>query len=459
VEFCSDLHCDRVLDSVATDETTAAPTRDLPTGLVFWRVRDPARRETTSPTRWFHVPHGTPSAADPGGSSVALSAQFDGDCDGHGEALDADGTLRRQGSRSPGDGVAARLDLAGVAHVIAAGDIDGDGFPDVAGLAATPDGRGPSVVVWRGPVQGDMVAPSWVLRLPDPASEGSGAAGFELVAGDFDGDGRRDLIVSSLAPQAGRGRLLVVPGSAEPPPAARVTQLRSPWGTSGVFRALAAGDLDGDGFDELLTTTSGEPAVTDSAAVIYTGTIDGPDPTPQWMTRGAATRADGPRYAALFADADGDGWLDVVFAGPRVRFRPCVFVAGWRVLQRLVSQTFFVATCKSDDAPTGAVPSAFGTAIVGGDFNGDGLSELVIEEKGAADSRLWTAPGRDRGAASDLASSPLFAGGGTTPHVASLDMAELDGDGYPDLIVTPVNGPTLRYQGTPDGLRPWPAPP
>jgi hypothetical protein len=188
VEFCEDPRCRRVLQRASASEPAAAPPADLPTGLVFWRVSDPTLADVSSPVRWFFVPHGAAQGAPPGPGSVASPAQFDADADGLAETLDPDGTLRH----ALDGAVVARLARDGIESVIAAGDVDGDGAPD---LAAVEQGASTDAL-WITP--GDRAG----LHEGPPVefSDGLGAGNVRrMFPAELDGDGYADLVVEVFA--------------------------------------------------------------------------------------------------------------------------------------------------------------------------------------------------------------------------------------------------------------------
>ncbi len=450
VEFCADARCARVLQRETTTALTAAPSMDLPVGLVFWRVSDPTRVGVASPVRWFRVPPGAPAGAAPGYGSVASTAQIDSDGDGHAELLGADGALRPGDSAGVPTTVLAHLDRAGVDPVIAAGDVDGDGFADLAGVTGALDRDGPTLVVWRGPVMGDAVAPSWRVLVFETVPDAGRALGFDLLAGDFNGDGFRDLALTSQDFQHDRGRIYVVPGGERQPTQDSVVALESPRGLGSRFHALAVADLDGDGADDLLAAAPGVSSV----AMVYRGTAAGLDPLPAWSS--ARGVDDGFGFSGAIADLTGDGALDVALASPAARKQGCVYAFPWRTEARSLGPDASSAACGAEVRTS----MSTGELIALGDFNGDGFADLAAVERNESGDRLWTTPGNREG---------LFEGGltaldrpgATGLRVRAMTAAELDDDGRTDLLVRVINTGSadslVRYQGSPSGLRPWPA--
>lgn len=171
------------------------------------------------------------------------------------------------------------------------GDLDGDGVPDLL-VGAPPAGR----VFVIGGASGAVL-----LDLAVPPAERLALSG----AGDFDGDGVPDFAVGlplagvqqagcvEVRSGAGGGLLAAMDGVAP--------QVR--FGES----LAAAGDVDGDGFDDVVACAPGDPAVLDDA---HLRLLAGPD----GQLLGHQPVEDGTATVTGLPDADGDGLPDVALA-------------------------------------------------------------------------------------------------------------------------------------------------
>ena len=211
-------------------------------------------------------------------------------------------------------------DYAGNA-VAGVGDTDGDGLDDIAvgamGQDAVAERAGAAYLVLGSPApaSGELSAhPTFVGEAAEDL------AGVEVAGvGDFDGDGYPDIAVGApynddAADNA--GTLYIVAGTASPADVdlATVTAFTGEAVSDELgYLAAAAGDVDGDGFDDLYVTARGNDEgglLAGAVYLIYGDSASG-------STAGAVqlTGAPGDRIAdALSAggDVNGDGLSDLL---------------------------------------------------------------------------------------------------------------------------------------------------
>jgi hypothetical protein len=334
---------------------------------------------------------------------------------------------------------AAPTDQFGVAA--AAGDFNADGVPDVLVGAPTNDAGGLNAgraYVYSG------------ARLGDPPLLITGQTGERLgwataAAGDVNGDGWDDVLIGAPlndvgGTDAGRAYLLFGGPNADGTPDLTLTGL-APGEQFGSSLA-AAGDMNGDGFDDFVVgayLNDGSGMDAGRAYVFYGAAI--PDATPDLTLTGAP----GDQYGVTVAsagDINADGYGDIVIgawlndnAGPDAGAAYVLFGGA-------------VADTTPDLTLRGTAPGEkFGVpAVQIGDADGDCHPDLLV---GATSNDV---NGTNAGAAY------LFKGGPTADAVADLVLlgadagdgfgstpsaaGDVNGDGYADFAVgAPAAGP------------------
>jgi hypothetical protein len=215
---------------------------------------------------------------------------------------------------------AGRLDQAGW-DVSQAGDVDGDGLGDVLVGALGDDTGAPDAgVAWLvpGPVVGGLL-PDVGTALVGNAS-GDNAGKFVTDAGDVDGDGLDDVAVGAMqedsaAPEAGAVYVVLGPVPAGALEAVAVAKLL---GVATYDRAgnrvAAAYDVDQDGFADLAVGASGGFGTTYLVRGPLVGTTSLADADGLYVGL-----ADGDSASRIEGqgDVDGDGFPDLLIGAPR----------------------------------------------------------------------------------------------------------------------------------------------
>ncbi|MCB9685726.1 MAG: FG-GAP repeat protein [Alphaproteobacteria bacterium] len=275
----------------------------------------------------------------------------------------------------------ARLTIdftAGQPFGMCADDFDGDARADLA-LAMTATEAGAVLPIFFGPIEpGDHSIEGASAALLAP---GETWAGRTLAChSDLDGDGVVDLVAGADRQSGGDGAVYVV----SLPPHARVTYEEAgstPWlgepGGGQAGQSLAVGgDLDGDGQQDLFI---GAPQWNEQRGRGYVVTRPtGGDLADAFFVVDGAERGDWAGFDAALGDFDGDGASDLAVGVPRdVYF---AFDRPGRVA------IFFgpLAGGAHDLSEAGRQlvgsvdPDGFGMALDAGDIDGDDIDDLVI---------------------------------------------------------------------------------
>ncbi|HEY6569668.1 MAG TPA: FG-GAP repeat protein [Candidatus Limnocylindrales bacterium] len=332
------------------------------------------------------------------------------------------------------NGLDRRGDLFGGA--IASGDFDRDGHADLA--IGSENGRLPGksrrvgiVTVLHGSRRGLTASGDQLwsqAALPGTPERGDGF-GASLATGDFDGDGYADLAIGVIGDDIGQlgneGSVEILYGSPKGLSSSRARVLTrsmtgAPDADVAFGAALAAGDLNGDGRDELAVGAPTCNWVAYSSCTIAPGDVsvfyastNGLVPAgSQIWSQDSPGIEDDPEeddsfgFSLAVGDFDGDGYGDLGIGVPSESVDPCsspdpaycdvgavaVLYGGEGGLVAAGSQLWHV------EIP--GVPGeidhdlfeqqVFGYAIAAGDFDGDGRDDLAFSDPWAiVDGELY----------------------------------------------------------------------
>ncbi|MCB9687748.1 MAG: FG-GAP repeat protein [Alphaproteobacteria bacterium] len=368
-----------------------------------------------------------PSDADPG--------QADADGDGLGDVCEGSPLSAPTVLSAPGVDVAFGYSLAG------AGDVNGDGYDDVvvgAPFAETqPGGDDGAAVVYLGGPTGLSVVPAWGAFGASDARLGWSVDGV----GDVNGDGYDD--VAAIGSGGANSRALVHLGGPGGPvsPAA--------WSYDGGFgctRVDGGGDVDGDGYDEVLVGCWIAPS---GSLELFSGGPNGPSTVADWTA--TSLQSDDPPVIAT-GDVNGDGYGDLV-VGERV----------WSSIDGdgLGRVSLFLGAASGLShvplwSAVGSTDEELGKAVAIGDVDGDGYDD-VVASTGRGAVQLWS--GTPLGPWGDPIT--LTDGYGDSAFGAALATADVNGDGFEDVLVGAPNtthpeiqeGAALLFLGSPEGPR------
>lgn len=346
-----------------------------------------------------------------------------------------------------------------------AGDINGDGYSDVVigdpnfiKSSTNYEGR---AYVYYGFAGGLPPVPNVTLDVNSPNCHlGWAVAG----AGDVNGDGYADVIVSAPRYNDTDGRVFVYYGSASGISSVPSDTLSTGQSNHYLGYAIAgAGDVNGDGYGDVLVSAYNDIIAVDTGKVfVYYGAAGGLPDTPNLVLQGVneTDKAGFGRAVAGAGDVNGDGYSDVVIGAPHSNNgsntnegRAYVFLGSGTGLS--ATPAVVLDNANQDYA-------WFGTSVTGaGDINGDGYTDVLV---GAPDYDNGTGKGRVfmyLGSAAGIGAVPTDTLVGNDPAFLHLGQVvasagDVNSDGYADVLVTDeqfnTEGIVLLYKGSPTGL-------
>ncbi len=276
-------------------------------------------------------------------------------------------------------------------------DIDGDGKPDIAVVNNSSN----SVSVLRNTSTPGTVSVAAKIDFTTEANPQS------LTAGDIDGDGKPDLVLTNY----GSNSISVLRNISIPGTASFAAKVDFSTGASSGPAAVSIGDLDADGKPDLATVNSTTNTVSVFLNTSTTGSIN--------FASKVDFATEALPYAVSINDIDGDGKPDISVAN---------FSGSSFSVLRNASTTGTIAFAPKVDYTTGAGSQASG--ICAGDLDGDGKADITVtiaSSNKVSVFRNTSVPGTISFATKidvTTASGPYKVSAG-----------DIDGDGKPDLAV------------------------
>jgi len=346
--------------------------------------------------------------------------------------------------------------------VAPAGDVNGDGYADVAVWAEDYDGNRGKVYVYWGSAKGLSPTPAWSGQGESKGDEYGHSFGG---VGDVNGDGFGDFIVAAqgygTSSRPGLGKAYLYAGSSGglvPTPA---------WTQVGHAKeelfgdcSGPAGDINGDGLPDVIIGAYGFDRFRGAAYLFHGSRTAYLSSQPVWRGEGEAP-GDWYGYSVFsIGDVRHDGSTGVLIGAKQAAKGGLPHVGK--------TYAYYGGKGRLPSKPSWAVEGEnrqdlFGwRAISAGDVNGDAFSDVAVAAYSHSDSncsycgKVYLYGGSPQG----LGRDPVWTGSGEKPGSLfgkSIASGDFNGDGYTDLVVGSPGwegqrGKIYLFLGGPKGL-------
>jgi hypothetical protein len=325
--------------------------------------------------------------------------------------------------------------------VSSAGDVNGDGYDDVIVGAPNYNGGQTSeggAFLYYGSPTGLATSPGWAAE----SNQASAAFGVSVSsAGDVNSDGYDDVVVGAPYYDKGQtdeGRAFLYYGSPTglATSAGWTAESDRAWAFFGVS-VSSAGDVNGDGYDEVVVGADGYGSADEGWAFLYYGSPTGLATSAGWTAKPDQAVSSFAFSVSSAGDVNGDGYDDVIVGAYRYDSGQTNEGKAFLYYGSPTGLTTSAGwTAESDQAS-----ASFGWSVSpAGDVNGDGYDEVIVGapdydngqmDEGRAALFEGSAAGPEGSPSRSAESNQNFASFGYSVSPAG----DVNGDGYDDVIV------------------------
>ncbi len=343
-----------------------------------------------------------------------------------------------------------------------AGDVNGDGYEDVIVGAPRYDCSTGRAVLFHGSATGPSSTPSWTK-----IGESSSKFGYSVSpAGDVNSDGYDDVIVGAPGSSCGipGGAAYVYHGSPSGLNSSHAwSHICDQWTYQYGYSVNTAGDVDNDGYDDVIVGVNYYGMDNSGYAYVYHGSASGLSAAADWEAGDYNDYEEFGTSVSTAGDINNDGYDDVIVGAPR--YTSCgngSLEDGRAYLYHGTSsglETNYSWAVSCDDSW-----SYFGSSVSSaGDVNNDSYDDVLV---GARDygryGKVFCYLGSDTG----LSGTPDWSVEGPPSDYgqfgAGLAAGRINDDDFNDVIIgmedyAMNNGAAFVYYGTADGPADLPA--